>query len=89
MGLDDEPYQDDEGWNGRNVCQCVDKSWRTGLPVAEAAKWITPVGITDAEGSSRSEASRWPLSVGDAAWPVSSSKGHWRWSSSRTVNPLS
>lgn len=50
MGLSDEPYQDDEGWNGRNVWQAVDKSWRTGLPIADVAKWITPVGITDAEG---------------------------------------
>ena len=50
MGLDDEPYQDDEGWNGRNVWQAVDKSWRTGLPVADVAKWITPVGITDSDG---------------------------------------
>jgi len=48
-GLDDKPYQDDEGWNGRNIAQCVSKAWRTNLPIAEAAKWITPVSLTDAE----------------------------------------
>jgi hypothetical protein len=50
LGLEDRPYEDDEGWNGRNVWQAVDKSWRTGLPVADVAKWITPVGVTDSDG---------------------------------------
>lgn len=47
--LNDKPYQDDEGWNGRNIAQCVSKAWRTNLPISEAAKWITPVSLTDAE----------------------------------------
>lgn len=53
LGLGDEPYQDDDGWNGRNIWQACDKAWRTGLPIAEVAKWITPVGVTDAEGIER------------------------------------
>ena len=50
LKLEDRPYENDEGWNGRNIWQACDKSWRTGLPIADVAKWITPVGITDAEG---------------------------------------
>jgi len=54
LGLtDDAPFPDDDGWNGRNIWQCCDKAWRTGLPIAQVAKWITPVGITDAEGIDR------------------------------------
>lgn len=54
-GLDDKPYQDDEGWNGRNIFQCVEKAWRTGLPIAESARFITPVALTDAEEIERLE----------------------------------
>jgi intein/homing endonuclease len=50
LELDDAPYENDEGWNGRNVAQCCEKAWRMSIPVAQAARWITAVGITDAEG---------------------------------------
>jgi tryptophan synthase alpha subunit len=50
LGLEDRPYEDDEGWNGRNVSQCADKAWRMSVPVAEAAKWIT---ATDAHNLDR------------------------------------
>lgn len=53
MGLDDKPYQDDEGWNGRNIWQCCDKAYRMNQPVADVAKWIIPVGVMDAEAIER------------------------------------
>lgn len=49
MGLTDEPYEDDEGWVGRNIQQCVNKAWSTGISVAEAAKRIVPVGTVERE----------------------------------------
>jgi hypothetical protein len=44
-----EPYEDDDGWNGRNIWQCCDKAWRMRRKIAEVARWITPVGTTDRE----------------------------------------
>jgi len=45
--LDDVPYTKDDGWVGRNIRKCCDKAWRMSCPVAEAAQFIVPVGMTE------------------------------------------
>ena len=47
--LGDEPFHDDNGWVARNIKKCCDKAYRMDIPVAEAATYITPVGLTDRE----------------------------------------
>lgn len=53
LGLSGKPFEGDEGWNGRNIWQCCDKAWRIDRPLAEAARWINPVAVTDREGIER------------------------------------
>jgi SpoVK/Ycf46/Vps4 family AAA+-type ATPase len=48
-GLVGEPYAEDEGWVARNIKKCCDKAFRMSIPIAEAAAYITPVGLTDRE----------------------------------------
>lgn len=48
-GLTDEPYPGDDGWVGRNIRKCCDKAWRMEVPVAEAARYVVPVGVTERE----------------------------------------
>ena len=48
-GLKDEPYANDDGWVARNIKKCCDKAFRMDISVAEAATYITPVGLTDRE----------------------------------------
>jgi hypothetical protein len=48
-GLTDVPFSDDDGWVGRDIKHCCDKAFRMGIPIAEAAAYITPVGLIDRE----------------------------------------
>jgi hypothetical protein len=48
-GLKDAPCNDDDGWVARNIKKCCDKAFRMNIPIAEAATYITPVGLTDRE----------------------------------------
>lgn len=49
FGIDDNQYTNDEGWVARNIKQCCDKAYRMNTTIAEAATYITPVGLTDRE----------------------------------------
>lgn len=48
-GLSDKPFVNDEGWVARNIKKCCDKAFRMDISIDEAAKFITPVGLTDRE----------------------------------------
>jgi len=48
-GLKDEPFAKDDGWVARNIKKCCDKAHRMSISVAEAARYIIPVGTTDRE----------------------------------------
>lgn len=50
FGLDDKPYTDDEGFNGRNIQQTCEKAFRMNCTIEEAAEWVTPVSEVDREG---------------------------------------
>jgi len=47
--LKDEPFAEDDGWVARNIKKCCDKAYRMDISIAEAATYITPVGLTDRE----------------------------------------
>jgi SpoVK/Ycf46/Vps4 family AAA+-type ATPase len=47
FNLADKPYQDDEGWVGRNIRQCCESAYMEGCSVAEAAKDIVPVSMQE------------------------------------------
>ena len=47
--LDDEPFGGDDGWVARDIRHCCDKAFRMNIPIADAATYITPVGLTDRE----------------------------------------
>jgi len=47
--LNDTPFAEDEGWVARNIKKCCDKAFRMDISIAEAATYITPVGLTDRE----------------------------------------
>jgi hypothetical protein len=49
FGLNDKPFTDDEGWVARNIKKCCDKAYRMNISIAEAAQYISPVGVTDRE----------------------------------------
>jgi hypothetical protein len=48
-GLKDEPFTGDDGWVARDIKHCCDKAFRMNVSVAEAATYITPVGLIDRE----------------------------------------
>jgi hypothetical protein len=48
-GIKDEPFTDDDGWVARNIKKCCDKAYRMDISIADAATYITPVGLTDRE----------------------------------------
>ncbi len=56
-GLNDTPFKDDDKWAARDIKHCCDKAFRMDISVAEAATYITPVGLTDREEIMRLRAS--------------------------------
>lgn len=48
-GIDAQPLPDSDGWTGAEIKACCDVSFRTGLPLTEAAKFIVPVSKSAAD----------------------------------------